>query len=524
MTSRYLFVAILSRLGHPPALAYGCLVPTERPPGWGKDPEEIKLGDDTTLHIGQTLVAEAEAAAFLQALDKGTVEPGLLGLPTAEPFTVQLRRRMIGPAFGHSAAVCQAYCTLPDLTQGFGPVPLPAMLKTLQDLLGIPFGEKAMHRLGSVEVFDLGPRPDQPEPYEVEAVRANDGGDDWSARHMVISRSAEVASRRQMAHLVCWAGTDRIVDTLVTLEPDHQHSEPVVAPEPIDEFECSIFSADGTLVFHERNRFMRTVDLTMAVGGDTLVINDRMTQRASGLGVAMKTQAAEVRQHWSQRSRVGGPGAMREWSAQLRDIIGEVEAPTDDRWFPPGNFTGWFEVLRHMRRLLDGGTVKRAILVDPFFDNQALVGFLFRLESRDVALTVVTSWTDRTIRPDGTSVLRAVPEQHTTHLRQQLRGLERHLFPNLSIINLVDGKDQAFHDRYLVLYPHEGLPKVFLLSNSFNNMADKWPFCMSLLAPPVARHVRAYVEGLAEGRDITGKTQPVITYRWPEPEDAPSRR
>jgi hypothetical protein len=40
-------------------------------------------------------------------------------------------------------------------------------------------------------------------------------------------------------------------------------------------------------------------------------------------------------------------------------------------------------------------------------------------------------------------------------LEAALRIAEPFLTPRLRVLNLVDGKDRAFHDRYLLLYPHE---------------------------------------------------------------------
>jgi hypothetical protein len=86
---------------------------------------------------------------------------------------------------------------------------------------------------------------------------------------------------------------------------------------------------------------------------------------------------------------------------------------------------------------------------------------------------------------------------------------------SLTMLNLVDGKERAFHDRYLLLYPHEHPAKVFLLSNSINKLAGNWPFAMSLLAPDVTREVQRYIEALCDGRDSARNKSLTISFKWP---------
>ena len=129
-----------------------------------------------------------------------------------------------------------------------------------------------------------------------------------------------------------------------------------------------------------------------------------------------------------------------------------------------------------------------------------------------MAVTVVTSWTATNPDTGQRLVDRA---SAVTQLDAVLRNASQFLNPHLSVINLANDMSQAFHDRYLLLYPRQGDPQVFLLSNSVNAMAANWPFCMSLLADDVRQQAQAYIEGLCRGVDITGSTNPTITFRWP---------
>ncbi len=152
------------------------------------------------------------------------------------------------------------------------------------------------------------------------------------------------------------------------------------------------------------------------------------------------------------------------------------------------------------------------MLVDPWFGADALRGFALRLASQDIHLTIVTSWTRRD--PD-TGVLFDPGQNPTADLEATLRQIESFLNPWLTVINLADGTNQAFHDRYLLLCPHEGASKVHLLSNSLSRAAGNWPFCMSLLAADTGLPVRRYIEGLCRGQDIARDKSLTVTFKWP---------
>ncbi len=106
-------------------------------------------------------------------------------------------------------------------------------------------------------------------------------------------------------------------------------------------------------------------------------------------------------------------------------------------------------------------------------------------------------------------------ESPTAKLEAALQRAEPFLTPRLTMLNLVDGKERAFHDRYLLLYPHEHPAKVFLLSNSINKLAGNCPFAMSLLAPDVSREVQRYIEALCDCKDSARNKSLIISFKWP---------
>jgi hypothetical protein len=252
----------------------------------------------------------------------------------------------------------------------------------------------------------------------------------------------------------------------------------------------------------------------MAPIGRQMTVEDDLSRRAAGKDVAFGAQVSTVMVHSSHRSMIGAP-AKGTWRWFAEDMEQRVAAylPTssEDQWFPRG-IEGEVGAIAHLNHLINGGQITRAVLVDPWFGAEALARFVLRLGSQDVRLTIVTSWTDTD--PDTDAPLDPA-ERPTAKLEAALGRIAAFLSPRLTMLNLVDGNERAFHDRYLLLYPHEHPPKIFLLSNSINKLAGNWPFAMSLLAADVGREVQHYIEGLCEGRDEARHKSLTISFRWP---------
>ena len=221
------------------------------------------------------------------------------------------------------------------------------------------------------------------------------------------------------------------------------------------------------------------------------------------------------------RSRVpSDPDALRAHVQAVRQILDDhLGEPSNDRWFPR-TFDAQLGVIDHLNRLLDSGETREAVLVDPFFGEEALQRLVLRLTRTGLNLTIVACW-GRTDPDTGAPVkggAAAAVAEGERRLKPLLARIGPQIAPDLKLVNVVTGSgSQAFHDRYLLLHPHSGPFQVFLLSNSINNAAANWPFCMSLLSGQARVEAKHYIDGLAQGRDVTGSTDPKISFKWPPP-------
>ncbi|WP_456856456.1 VPA1262 family N-terminal domain-containing protein [Bradyrhizobium sp. USDA 4501] len=473
------------------------------------------------LEIRQRTLTQDAFDTFQDQLKAGSITLDLLVGYGAPRATVKVTRAILQRALGHTAARVTTYYSLPDIVGLIEKAEggLERLLSLLERELNLPFKSSYAARLGNFEIFHLNPWLDTPQPFLVEAASPppNQKGAsfqvDWSGHETLeICRTPAFADTRHLAHVTGRVHGDVVINRLIFLEPG-QFRVPVDSPEWVDQLDFQLFDETGqTLLHSEQNTYITRIGLVMAPITRQVTIQDDLSGRAAQKGLGK--QASTVHVHTSHRSMVGGPaeGSWRKFAEDMNDLVAaQLPSPGQDKWFPR-SIEGEVGLIAHFNQLLNGGQIRRAVLVDPWFGADALRAFALRLASQDVHLTIVTSWTRRD--PD-TGVPFGPDRSATAELEAALRQIESFLNPRLTVINMADGSDQAFHDRYLLLYPHEGASKIYLLSNSLNRAAGNWPFCMSLLSADAGLEVRRYIEGLCDGQDIARGKSLAITFKWP---------
>lgn len=493
---------------------YGCAARTFRPSGWG-DSYSVEIPGTGRLHLSQHLVTEDIFGSFRSALDTGMFVPAPLLEPAVPPSKVFAKRVVLQDCLGHTAVCASLYYTLPDVLTLIGDAEsaLERVLSTLQDELNLPFKDSYATRLGNFEIFDLHAWLDGPTPFLIESKR-DPARQRTGPQTMEVSRTPAFARAHHLAHLVGRANDDVVIDRLITL-PAGDLRVPVPIPEQLDQFDFRLFDASGDTILHsQHSNFLNRIGFILSPVGGQLHLEDDLSTRAKQKGEALAAQASVVVSTSPQRSLIGAPakGSWRKFAEDMKGmIIALLPKSSEDKWFARG-IEGEVGAIAHLNHLMSGGDIRAAVLVDPWFGADTVNRFALRLSSQNIPLTVITSWT--TIDPDTNEALTSENDP-TAKLAAALSRIRPFLNPRLTLINLVDGKDQAFHDRYLLIYPHEGLAKVFLLSNSFNKMAGNWPFSMSLFAPDVGREVQRYIEGLCGGQDMARGRTLSVSFRWP---------
>ena len=484
---------------------YGCAARSTREVGWQANPEMREL-PGLTLGIQQATIGETAFEEVCRRLNDGEIDlRAVFGADT--PVTaICATRHLLEAVLGQTAAPVTAYYTMPTLAELLDndEAALLPLLDALECELRLPFKSSYAARLGNFECFDLHPWLDRSQPFLIEAQRVDLEGGNAVYR---IGRTPEFAAIKHMAHVVGRVNGDVVVNRLVDL-PVGQEELVFDVPERLDELEFSLFEAAGRIVHSEKSTFMNRVGLVLAPIHRRVQVDDDLSRRAG----PSRQGASIVAAHSSMRSLVGAPetGSWRKFAEDMTDVVAQhTSSPSEDRWFPRG-IDGEVGAIAYFNQLLSGGIVRRAVIADPWFGAEALHQLALRLTSTDLEITVLTSWLD--VDPD--TGLPLDPALSIERLHVTLEQVRLFINPKLTLLNLIDGRERAFHDRYLLLYPHEGPSRVFLLSNSLNAAGRNWPFSISLMGADVTRSLREYVEGLVAGKDVTRSKDLTINLRW----------
>jgi len=455
------------------------------------------------LHRAEVCVDEATGNKWLADLDERTrsaiqLDSVLDGAPSIEVIG---SRAVIAPAFGHSNVNLEHFVGKVGFDALLGDAPDAAIaLRFLEKELGLEFKKEYAGHLGGFDLFNLS------EPFDgIPHFRCSPERVD-GARNIRIMRK----ERFPMLVRVRLESLKNIVrQQLVTWDVE----EPVLdipMQEDVDTSSVEVYGTEnGDLLFSEECTYVISIHLNSGIAGNTLHHNDTLSQRAVSQGSRVQLRASKTTSVTREQTVLGGSSIRNQVLSSDR-AVKQISAYSGDRWFDRG-VSEEVDVIEHINALLNASDVKRMILVDPFFGEEALKRFILRIERADLPITVVMSWgaTD----PDSAAPVEA--NENQIRLNNLVEAIRPAIKCDLKILNLVTGGGaQAFHDRYLAIYKGDGECSIWLLSNSINSMAVNWPFCMSQLTGNARWHAQQYLQGLELGNDITTKKKIEKTFDW----------
>jgi len=223
----------------------------------------------------------------------------------------------------------------------------------------------------------------------------------------------------------------------------------------------------------------------------------------------------------SAGNRSGGLDALRRNRKRLDMLIGEAGQTAENRWFESGA-DSQIEVIRWIKTKLEKPGITKAFLVDPFLGSEALQRVIARQGNENIALTILVS--PGGTNPDADTVNEKDSGDHLGKLVATAEEWSDRLCGQISIIHIQrgDGAKQAFHDRYLSVVDQQGVPTVYLLSNSLSKAAGDWPFAICELDRITSWQVHHYILGLIEGNHGDRDLRPATIWQSAEPVSAPA--
>lgn len=281
--------------------------------------------------------------------------------------------------------------------------------------------------------------------------------------------------------------------------PDKEHIE-FLAAEPMSHVTVQIWDAEsGDLVFSKDITLIMSVTVGMAVRSTPLILQDPWTlgikEAASNLAEQVHRDIETVCYTTHERPISINSDAHSDLDTAFREgstLFKSLSQGECCGTFVPASYKeGEIEAFQKLRSYLNDPAVKAAVIVDPYFAEEAAIKLLTRIQNSTLKLDVITSL--NTGEPKKGQTINAADR-----FKDFLNANVSILHKPLRILNLTRGTSSAFHDRYLLRCFADGNTDGFLLSNSLNSMGAFDPFVIAPMEPPVLEGVRKYLHEMLD--------------------------
>jgi hypothetical protein len=217
--------------------------------------------------------------------------------------------------------------------------------------------------------------------------------------------------------------------------------------------------------------------------------------------------------------RSGAFDALRRNGERIDAIVGPKRWSGECVWLERGASTQ-IDAIRWIKGKLEKPGLRHAYLVDPFLGSDALQRVIARQGNENINLTILVS--PGRVNPDAETPDSEAVDDHLSKLVTIANAWSERLCGTIAIIHVKRGEvaRQAFHDRYLCLLDQNGIPTVYLLSNSLSKAAGEWPFAISELNRIKSWQVYHYIQDLIRGTDGLRELESKEIWRSKQPSQA----
>lgn len=352
-------------------------------------------------------------------------------------------------------------------------------------------------RLGNFEIFNFAYENSKDlTPLKVSIIKAEEDGQlisdavKISIKPNFFKGKIYLRSRARNGNLI-------IGDQMRSIENGNIYQEVIFnIIENCSEVEVSVWDVEEglskqaiTLLYEHRVSFMRTIDMTTVLTGIQGKLKTQWTEKISNKGgnKSINNDFKRVFRNYSTiKSFEKDP-----WVPSSRDIMDFIKVnfpkKSDARFFRKGwqdenRFVKWLQEIVGKYR------TNKVVLIDPYFDAEAVTKFLGLSNYDDVTYEVITDI--------------AIEKSRGDEITKACTKIKSILPSDINIYGLSrigGGSNQIFHDRFLILFGEEQIPNVYMLSNSISGVAKKFPSVVVPVPKDVGNELVEYYLQLISG-------------------------
>jgi hypothetical protein len=372
---------------------------------------------------------------------------------------------------------------------------LHKILNALQKDTGQSFTGSYSKRLGCFEYGHIMDWAENPIPFRIHK-------DKKQPNKYYFSRTID--NEEMLVHLIVYSRSREVL--LDELKPIMQGTKEIQFSKELTNdgsFECWVFNKSGELLHRDKAHWILSIGMTMNLAGASTVIEDSYSRRddnAKHVKPFTPTVASEIN-HSKDKSY--------DLIRSREDIIHELASrytkdkdETKGKWFSRTD-NAISEIFNYLKKLTSNLNVE-LLIIDPFISRESLSPLL-RLENTTVKINIISCWD--AIDPDNCS---SAPKDETKEeIVETLNDLNGYGLP-VSNVTWHDLKTRKFHDRFIVASNGDER-KVFMLSNSINNLLKKYDFCIISLDGLIRAKCLAYIDALVDECNDSNRIYPEVS-------------
>ncbi len=245
-------------------------------------------------------------------------------------------------------------------------------------------------------------------------------------------------------------------------------------------YKYSVFNADGKLIYKDSNHWMLGISIQMNMISDTVQINSKNGVKT----ISAYTPMQPIEINYPDNKII------QNISSNIK-IIDDIKSNKNNndnilpeqKWFDK-NENLVQDIINFFKKYLKYNS--EILIVDPFISPKSLE-LLMNINNTSIKISIISCWENND--PDLNN--KSSTEENIKKTRELIKKFAKTSFPigNLVWHNL--GK-KNFHDRFIyIVNSHEN--KLFMLSNSINNLLGKYNIAISELTGTTKNQAIKYI-------------------------------
>lgn len=366
------------------------------------------------------------------------------------------------------------------------------LLKLLAELdkdSGQNFIKNYSQRLGCFEYIDAMPWAETDVPFSIYTSKE-------LPNKYTIKRNNKYLQKILYVHLIVYSKqNDVLLDEckIFNLGLDELEFDTAVSNDT--KYKYSVFNTDGKLIYKDSNHWMLGISLQMNMVSDTVQINSKNHFKT----ISAYTPIKPIEIQYPDNKII------QNINSNI-NIIDNIKNKKDNKILPEQK---WFdknqdiiqEIIDFIKTHLKYNS--EILIIDPFISPESLE-LLMHINNTSVKISIISCWNNND--PDSNN--KSSTQENIKKTKELIKKFASTSFPigNLTWHNL--GKEN-FHDRFIYIVNSKE-DKLFMLSNSINNLLGKYNIIISELTGTTKGNAIKYITNIKDNCTDTNKVFPEV--------------